>query len=173
MTVSNPPGVRPAVKLTDAAWITLFAAIAAGSIDLVYASSFVREGVTMAGVMKSIASGLLGAEAFRGGASVAVLGALCHYGILWVAGAVFILVGRFWPIAFQRPLISGAVFGLGIFVVMKIVVTLSRAPFSVYSDIEQIVRALLVHVFLVGIPMAIIIVTGLTRAGAAAAPARD
>lgn len=173
MTVSNPPGVRPAVKLADAVWITLFAAIAAGSIDLVYASSFADEGVTMAVVMKSIASGLLGAEAFKGGASIAVLGALCHYGILWVAGAIYVLAGRFWPIVFQRPVISGAVFGIGIFIVMKIVVTLSRAPFSVYSDLEQIVRNLLVHVVLIGIPMAIIIVVGLTRSGPAPGPAFD
>lgn len=173
MTISNPPGGRPAIKLIDAAWITLFASIAAGSIDLVYASSFAREGVTMAGVLKSIASGLLGAEAFKGGASVAVLGALCHYGILWIAGAIFVLAGRFWPIVFQRPLVSGAVFGVGVFVVMKIVVKLSRAPFGMSSDIEQIVRNLLVHIFLVGIPMAIIIVLGLTRSGPAAAAASD
>lgn len=171
MTISNSPGIRPAIKLMDAAWITLFAAIAAGSIDLVYASSFAREGVTMTGVMKAIASGLLGADAFKGGTSIAVLGALCHYGILWVAGAVFVLAGRFQPIVFQRPLISGAVFGFGIFVVMKIVVQLSRAPFGVSSDVEQIVRNLLVHVVLVGIPMAIIIVLGLTRSGPAAMPA--
>lgn len=173
MTVSNPPEVRPAIRLTDAAWITLFAAIAAGSIDLVYASSFANEGVTMAGVLKSIASGLLGAEAFKGGASIAVLGALCHYGILWVAGAVFVLAGRFWPTVFRRPLISGAIFGLGIFVVMKVVVKLSRAPFGLSSDVEQIVRNLLVHVVLVGIPMAIIIVLGLTRSGPAATPTSD
>ena len=173
MTISNSPGARPAIKPMDAAWITLFASIAAGSIDLVYASSFAREGVTMAGVMKAIASGLLGADAFKGGASVAVLGALCHYGILWVAGAVFVLAGRFWPIVFQRPLISGAAFGFGIFVVMKIIVQFSRAPFGVSSDIEQIVRNLLVHVFLVGVPMAIIIVLGLTRSGPAAATASD
>jgi hypothetical protein len=171
MAVSNSSGVRTPVKLIDAVWTTLFAAVAAGSIDLVYASSFANEGVTMAGVMKAIASGLLGVEAFKGGASVALLGAMCHYGILWIAGAVFVLAGRLWPIVFQRPLISGAVFGLGLFVVMKIVVTLSRAPFGVSTDIEQIVRNLLVHVLLVGVPMAIIIVLGLTRSGPATATA--
>lgn len=173
MTISNPPGVRPAIKLIDAAWITLFASIAAGSIDLVYAASVAREGVTMLGVMKAIASGLLGAEAFKGGGSIALLGALCHYGILWVAGAVFVVAGRFWPILFQRPLVSGAIFGVGIFVVMKIVVKLSRAPFGMSSDIEQIIRNLLVHVVLVGMPMAIIIVLGLIRSGPTAAKASD
>lgn len=163
MTISNPPGVRPAIRLTDAAWVTLLAAIAAGSIDLVYAASFAREGVTMPGVMRAIASGVLGAEAFRGGSSAALLGALLHYGILWVAAAIFVLAGRFRPIVFQRPLIAGTAFGIGVFLVMKIVVKLSRAPFSTPSDIEQIVRNLLVHILAVGIPMALIIVLGLSR----------
>ncbi|MGZ9100343.1 MAG: hypothetical protein ACXW3O_11620, partial [Brevundimonas sp.] len=135
MTISKSPGVRPAINLFDAAWVTLFAAIAAGSIDLVYAASFAREGVTMTGVMRAIASGLLGARAFKGGDSVALLGALLHYGILWVAGAVFVLAGQVLPVVFQRPLLSGTTFGIGVFVVMKVVVTLSRAPFGVSSDL--------------------------------------
>ena len=168
MTLSNSPGARPAITLIDAAWVTLFAAVCAGSTDLVYAASFAKAGVTMGGVMKAIASGLLGPAAFKGDASVVVLGAVCHYGILWVAGAVFVVAGRFWPIVFQRPLISGLAFGIGIFVVMKIVVKLSLAPFGMSSDIEQIIRNLLVHIFLVGIPMAIIIVLGLFRPASAA-----
>lgn len=163
MTISKSPGVRPAIKPIDAILVTLFAAIAAGSIDLVYAASFAREGVTMTGVMRAIASGVLGAEAFKGGASVALLGAVLHYGILWVAGAVFVLAGRVWPIVFQRPLLSGTVFGIGVFLVMKIVVKLSRAPFDVSSDPEQIIRNLLVHILAVGIPMALIIVWMLVR----------
>ena len=119
----------------------------------------------MGGVMRAIASGLLGAEAFRGGHPAALLGALLHYSILWIAGAVFVAAGRFWPIVFQRPLISGAAFGIGIFVVMKIVVKLSRAPFGMSSDIEQILRNLLVHIVAVGIPIALIIVMGLGRPG--------
>ena len=163
MTISKSPGVRPASSLVDAMLVTLFAAIAAGSIDLVYAASFAREGVTMTGVMRAIASGVLGADAFKGGAPVALLGALLHYGILWVAGAVFVLTGRFWPVVFQRPILSGTAFGIGVFVVMKIVVTLSRAPFGVSSDLEQIIRNLLVHILAVGIPMALIIAVGLGR----------
>jgi hypothetical protein len=167
MTVSNSPGVRPPVIAAVGA--TLFAAIAAGSIDLVYAATFAREGVTMTGVMRAIASGVLGAPAFKGGASAALLGALLHFGILWFAGGVFVVTGRFWPIVFQRPLISGTAFGVGVFVVMKIVVKLSRAPFSMSSDIDEIIRNLLVHIFAVGIPMALIIVSGLARPGSAPA----
>lgn len=165
MTVSHSPAGRPGVKLVDALWVTLLAAVASGSIDLVYAASFARTGVTMPGVMRAIASGLLGPDAFKGGASAALLGAICHYGILWVAGALFVLAGRFQPIMFQRPLISGTAFGVGVFAVMKIVVTLSRAPFGVSTDVEQLIRNLLVHVFLVGIPMALIITLGLGRPG--------
>lgn len=163
MTISKSPGIRPAISLIDAMLVTLFAAIAAGSIDLVYAASFAREGVTMTGVMRAIASGVLGAEAFKGGAPVALLGASLHYGILWVAGAVFVLAGQVLPVVFQRPLLSGTAFGIGVFGVMKIVVALSRAPFGVSSDLEQIIRNLLVHILAVGIPMALIIVMGLVR----------
>lgn len=169
MISSNSPGVRPAIRLTDAVWVTLLAAISGGSIDLVYAASFAMEGVTMGGVMRAIASGLLGADAFKGGNPVALLGALLHYSILWGAGALFVTAGRFWPIVFQRPLISGTAFGIGIFVVMKIVVKLSRAPFGMSSDIEQIVRNLLVHILCIGIPMALIIVLGLVRPASAPA----
>lgn len=167
MTVSNSREAGPAIHLFEATWVTLLAAVAGGSIDLVYAASFAREGVTMTGVMHAIASGVLGAPAFKGGAPTALLGALLHYGILWAAGGVFLTAGRIWPIVLQRPLISGTAFGIGVFMVMKIVVKLSRAPFSTPSDIEHVLRNLLVHILAVGIPMALIIAMGRVRRTAA------
>lgn len=161
MSISNLQGLRQGITFIDVAWVTLFSAICGGSIDLVYAASFAMEGVTMGGVLRAIASGVLGADAFKGGDPVALLGALLHYSILWVAGVVFVLAGRSWPMVFQQPLISGAAFGIGVFLMMKVVVKLSRAPFSMSSDIEQLVRNILVHILAVGIPMALVIVTGL------------
>lgn len=111
------------------------ASVAAGSVsatvDLIYISTFsyLMAGVMPARILKSIATGLLGPDAFNGGAGVAALGFVCHYAILIVAAALFWVAARRIPFLTQRALLAGVLYGLAIWLVMNyIVLPLSAAP---------------------------------------------
>lgn len=168
-----PVNRAPTVSLADGLWVTLLAAMAVGSIDLVYAASFAGDGVTMTSILQAIASGLLGPAAFQGGAATALLGGSLHYAILWVASALFLLAARAFPIFCRRPLFAGLGFGAGLYVFMSfIVVPLSAAPFGIPADPGSVLKLLALHMIGIGLPIAGIVALALGvrpgRQGAAA-----
>ena len=125
--------------------------IAAGVVDLAYAVVFnSRTGTPAIVIPQSIASGLIGMRAFREGMPSAVLGLVLHFGILFMAAAIYFLASRKMRPLAARPMSSGASYGLAIYLFMHaIVLPLSAAPkfnvtpLSVASD-------LVVHIVLIG-----------------------
>lgn len=125
--------------------------IAAGAVDLAYAIAFnSHAGIPAIVIPQSIASGLLGMRAFREGVASAALGLVLHLGILFVAAVIYFLASRKLTMLVTRPMISGALFGLCIYLFMHlIVVPLSAAPeFKV--TLVSVVSDLVVHVVLIG-----------------------
>ena len=109
----------------------VLAGCAAATVDLIYISTYTyfMSGITPERILKSIASGLLGMEAFNGGAGVAALGFVAHYFILIVAASFFWFASRRIPFLTQRALLAGVLYGLAIWLVMNyIVLPLSAAP---------------------------------------------
>jgi uncharacterized membrane protein YagU involved in acid resistance len=102
--------------------------------------------------LQSVASGWVGRPAFSGGMPMAALGLASHFLIAFIWATLFYAACRvFKPLA-QRPLIYGPLFGALVYVLMNtVVVPLSAAPFK----IPLVWTGLLVHVFLVGLPIAI------------------
>jgi hypothetical protein len=137
----------------------LFGGVAAGVLDLTWALTVgAFQGRPPIRILHSIASGLLGKAAFRGGTATAALGVLLHFVIASSASAVFYLASRRISFFRTRPLLAGPLFGLGVYLVMyRIVVPLSVAPWKfVYSPLN-IALALIAHVFCVGLPIALAI----------------
>jgi hypothetical protein len=134
----------------------LLGGLVAGGLDITYAFvaySFV--GATPFDILHSVASGWLGRAAYEGGAATAALGLVSHLVIACVAAVVYVLVSRRVDASNRHPLVAGAVFGLGVFVVMNyVIVPLSAAavggPRGVFYPL-----AVLVHMFLVGVPIAL------------------
>ena len=125
--------------------------IAAGIIDLVYAIVFnSRAGVPAIVIPQSVASGLLGINAFRDGWASAALGVVLHFGILFVAAGSYFLASRKLRVLVMRPKTYGALFGLAIYLFMHaIVLPLSAAPkFKVTP--ASTVSDLIVHIVLIG-----------------------
>ncbi|OOG50930.1 hypothetical protein [Rhodanobacter sp. C01] len=125
--------------------------IAAGIIDLAYAIVFnSRAGVPAIVIPQSIASGLLGINAFRDGWASAALGVMLHFGILFVAAGSYFLASRKLEALVMRPKTYGALFGLAIYLFMHaIVLPLSAAPkFKVTP--ASVVGDLIVHIALIG-----------------------
>jgi hypothetical protein len=125
----------------------------AGVCDITYAIvSNMQRGGAWDRTLQSVASGWVGRPAFSGGMPMAALGLASHFLIAFIWATLFYAACRvFKPLA-QRPLIYGPLFGALVYVLMNtVVVPLSAAPFK----IPLVWTGLLVHVFLVGLPIAI------------------
>ena len=125
----------------------------AGTLDISYA--LIRAallGGVPARVLKSVASGVFGRPAFNGGWEMAALGLLLHFVVATGATTVFYVVSRWIPIMRRRPALFGPLFGVCVYAVMnRVVVPLSAAPFRINFELS----GLLVHMFLVGLPIAV------------------
>ncbi len=147
---------------------TIFVAgLIAGTLDILYA--FVlwgSRGVGPARILRSVASGLLGESARTGGVGVAALGLFLHMTNAWLIAAVYVLASRKLPALLRRPFLFGPLYGIGVYLVMNyVVVPLSAVPSRGGSPPTVVwVTGLLVHMFLIGLPIALVARRGLSQA---------
>ena len=110
-----------------------------------------------AGILRSIAAGVVGTAAARaGGTSLATLGLLLHFVVACTAAAVFVAACRVFPGLARRPWLTGPLFGVVVFLVMNYVViplsAIGRMP-GPWSATTLLVLA--VHLIGVGPPIAL------------------
>ena len=110
-----------------------------------------------AAILQAIASGVLGASAFRGGAATAALGLGLHFLImLGIAAVYWAALSRRQPLL-QRPLLAGAMFGAAVYLVMNaLVLPLSVIPFVPKYSLAIVLRDVAIHIVMVGLPIAFI-----------------
>ena len=145
-------------SLSHAVPAILFAGLACGVMDLTAAlATWGLKGVRPERLLQGIASGLLGERSFAGGWQTAALGAACHFFIAFSAATVFYLASRRIAWLTDRPLLSGPLYGIAVYVVMYwIVVPLSAAgprPFAWSATLLAIVT----HIVCVGSPIALVV----------------
>jgi hypothetical protein len=145
---ANPSCVLPAI---------LAAGLTCGVMDIT--AAFVTwwpRGIMPSRILKRIASGLLGPDAYTGGWPIAALGLALHFFIALSAATVFYFASRRLRYLTQHPIISGVLYGVGVYLVMYwIVMPLSRyhhRPFTLSSTTIAIVT----HIICVGLPIALI-----------------
>ena len=102
----------------------------------------------------AIAAGMLGQNAFHGGAAIYTLGVLLHYLIVFSAAAIYFAASRRLHFLIEYRLICGLFFGGAIDAVMRLVVLPlsalhTRGPYQ-YHDL---VLGLVIHMVLVGLPI--------------------
>ncbi|MEP6506170.1 MAG: hypothetical protein ABJD97_22730, partial [Betaproteobacteria bacterium] len=137
------------------AWVVL-AGVVGATFDITYAILYYGwRGIGAERIFHTIASGLLGKAAFDGGLPVAALGLALHYGIVIVAAAIFLAAARRIAWLHEEPIVAGALFGLCIYGFMNFVVLpLSAYPFKQQFPLLTTATGLLVHMFLIGVPIA-------------------
>jgi len=101
-----------------------------------------------------IAAGLLGRQAFQGGAGTYVLGVLLHFFIACSAAAVYYAASRRLSFMLKYPLVCGLFFGAAVEEVMNLVVLPlsalhARGPYKLHD----LILGLLVHMVVVGLPI--------------------
>jgi hypothetical protein len=140
-------------------WIWLcIGALVAGAFDITYATgfSYLRSGVPPGRVLRFVASGLLGAGAFNGGTPIAALGLALHFLIAFIVTAIFFGAAAALPVLTRRPLAIGALYGLVVYIVMNsVVLPLSRVGVRPAPPAAVWVSGVLVHMFLIGVPIAL------------------
>lgn len=128
-----------------------------GAIDITYALVFwAIRGVPAARVLQSVASGLLGVGAASGGLPTAALGLCLHFFIAFSFAAFFYLVSRRAPLLVRHAILSGIVYGVGIYALMNLVVVpMSAFPRKLTFPPLVLWTGLFVHMFGIGLPMAL------------------
>jgi hypothetical protein len=152
-------GSRPAATI-------LAAGLAAGALDITAAfATWAGRGVTPVRILQGITSGLLGADSFRGGWRTAALGLGFQFLIAITAAAVFYAGSRRLAVMTRRPILSGAVYGIAVYLVMYwIVMPLSRVHRRPFSGSATLL-AVATHVVCVGIPISVVVArAGVRRA---------
>lgn len=137
-------------------WALLVGGSIAGALDLLFAISFAAyNGTAPMELLQTVASGALGEAAFTGGALAAALGLLLHFLLSYAWAGVFLLAAMRVPALVRRPLVSGIVFGIVVFLMMRLVVLpLSAFPFPVKFRPLASALDLLSHMFFFGAPIA-------------------
>ena len=129
----------------------------AGVGDIVFA--FVVSGLRGVGpvlVLQSVASGLLGRAATKGGWATAALGALLHFFIAFVWAAIYWVASRRLRVLVERPVVCGLLYGAVVYFLMYFVVLpLSAIYFPLNRTATSILLNVAGHMLLVGLPIAL------------------
>lgn len=136
----------------------LFGALLAGALDLI--SAFIVTAFktgNYARMLQGIASGLLGASSFEGGAATATLGVLIHFALAFIWTIIFYVASRRINFLTAQPIVSGVLYGILVYVLMYyVIVALSAAPFQMPHDFTATVRDVFIHIVCIGLPIALV-----------------
>jgi hypothetical protein len=160
-TSTHSSGVLGAgAALTRAGWLRWFFVgwLVAATCDICYATGFSYwyRGTAPSRILQSVASGVLGAEAYQGGARTAALGLGLHYFNALLITAIFFAAAALVPALVRRPVVTGIAYGLVVYLVMNyVVVPLSRIGPRPTPPTPIWVTGVLVHMFLIGVPIVV------------------
>jgi len=106
---------------------------------------------------QGVASALLGRDSFSAGAPAIVLGLVCHFVVAFSIVAVYVLASRRLALLTRAAWPFGMLYGAAAFFVMNwVVIPLTRIGHVPVFTRSALAQSLVVHVFLVGLPAALV-----------------
>jgi hypothetical protein len=133
------------------------AGLVVGVLDI--SSAFViwwQRGVASQRGLQGIAAGFLGGNSYEGGMATAGLGLALHFFVAFVVVSVFYLASRKIPFLKKQPLVSGAFYGIGVYIVMYWFVLPTAFPTFRHRLWNELL-AIAIHISLIGWPTAFIV----------------
>jgi hypothetical protein len=145
--------VEPKAFLSAVIW----GGLACGTLDIIAALVvYGFFGVKPMILLQFIASGVLGIRSFEGGLATAALGFVLEYVIATGAALAYVIASRWLPVLLERAEICGAVYGIWVYFFMnRVVVALSATPKQPYS-LKLTIVGIIIHIFCVGLPIALV-----------------
>ena len=136
----------------------LLGGLTAGALDITYAITvYAMRSIPATTILQSVASGLLGREAYSGGVPVAALGLGLHMLMATLMAASFVILVKIIPTLLRFPVAAGLIYGLILFAIMNyIVVPVSAAYPGKFPQGWYLAGAIFAHTILVGLPIALI-----------------
>jgi hypothetical protein len=145
------------MKNSEAFRAILTAGLVVGVLDI--SSAFViwwQRGVGARRGLQGIAAGLLGGSAFDGGLATAGLGLALHFFVAFVVVSVFYVVSRKVEFLTIHPVVSGVLYGIGVYIVMYWFVLPTAFPTFRHRMGNELL-AIAIHISLIGLPCALIV----------------
>jgi uncharacterized membrane protein YagU involved in acid resistance len=129
----------------------------AGALDILFAlTNAAVNGMVPQRLLQVVASGLLGQDAYTGSWPAALLGLVAHFAMSYLWAALFVTAASRVPRLVARPAFSGAIFGVIVFLCMRLVVLpVSAFPHPVSFKPLSAGLDLLSHMFFFGLPIAL------------------
>lgn len=136
----------------------LSAGLLAGALDIT--AAFInssRQGRSPMWVLQSVASGLLGADSYQGGARTAVLGAAVHFLIALTAATVYYLASRKLKLLVRHAIVCGLIYGVTVYLFMYGVVLPLTFHRSFIHPLSAVAIGVGIHMLCVGLPIALVV----------------
>jgi hypothetical protein len=149
--------LRYDLQITRQLKLVLTGGFIAGVCDITYACTFhgIKSGVSPIRVCQSVAAGLLGRTAsFQGGLTTAALGLGLHFFIALSMALTYYAVAQKWPLLWKQWFSCGAFYGLLLYGIMNYIVIPLSATTAGSKDPLWVVLSIVVHAFLIGVPIA-------------------
>ena len=144
------------MKNSEAFRAILTAALVVGVLDI--SSAFViwlQRGIGVRRGLQGIAAGLLGAHSYDGGLVTAGLGLALHFFVAFVVVSIFNLASRKIDFLTIHAVVSGLLYGIGVYVVMYWFVLPTAFPTFRHRLWNELL-AVAIHISLIGLPCALI-----------------
>ena len=138
--------------------VILKAGLLVGSLDILAAfiDYYIATGKGPAGVLKFIASGVFGMEAFSGGTSTILLGLLFHFVIAFAFTIFYFWLYSTVKFVGQQPVIFAVLYAIFMWVATHLVMMpLSNVPLNGRTDLQfwKIAMANLILIFMICVPL--------------------
>ncbi|MEP6617365.1 MAG: hypothetical protein ABJA57_12330 [Ginsengibacter sp.] len=105
------------------------------------------------GILKFIASGIFGKDAFAGGTSMIVAGLIFHYLVAFAFTIFFFWISSRLKFILKNFILAGIIYGIFIWVVMNLVVVpLSNVPPRPFDVVNAIIN-MLILIICIGLPL--------------------
>lgn len=137
----------------------LFAGLFAGSLDILSAfiDYYIKSGKGPEGVLRYVASGVFGSEAFSGSDVMMLWGLLFHYIIAFSFTIFFFWLYPRLNFFHRNIILTAIVYGIFVWMVMNLVVVpLSNTPKSPFS-LPKAIKAALILICMIGLPLSVIL----------------
>lgn len=116
-------------------------------------NAYISSGVMPDRVFRFIASGVFGAEAFKGTGAMIVWGVTFHFLIALSWTALYFFMNAKFDWIRQHHLVSGVLYGVFIWAVMAyLVLPLSHTP-ALAKSLSGALIMIGIHIFVIGVPM--------------------